>query len=245
MIRTSNPALSQRVFQKQMDLPISGQMTIKGTINKSLILLFLIFATAGIAWNYSASGASWFTPALVGSGILGFILAIVTIFNPKISRYTATGYAIVEGFLLGGISAIFNAQYQGIVLQAILLTLTTLLFMLFAYRSKMIRATPMFRRVIIIATGSIAVIYILQIFLGWLNVRFLSMIHESGTTGIIFSIVVLVVAALNLILDFDFIEKSAKAGAPKYMEWFGAFGLMITLVWLYLEFLRLLSKLRR
>ncbi|HST45904.1 MAG TPA: Bax inhibitor-1/YccA family protein, partial [Luteimonas sp.] len=156
---------------------------------------------------------------------------------------TAPMYALVEGFFLGAISAMYNHMYNGIVLQAVMLTMGTLFALLFAYRSGLIKATENFKLGVVAATGGIALVYLATIVLGMFNIN-IPLIHESGLVGIGFSLVVIVIAALNLVLDFDFIETGAEQNAPKYMEWYGAFGLMVTLVWLYLEFLRLLSKLQ-
>jgi uncharacterized YccA/Bax inhibitor family protein len=181
---------------------------------------------------------------LLGGGIGGFILAMVTIFKKEWSPVTAPLYALVEGLFLGAISAIYNAQFQGIVLQAVMLTFGIMFALLFAYRSGLIKATENFKLGVAAATGGIALIYIATIVLGLFGIK-IPFIHDSGLIGIGFSLFVVVVASLNLVMDFDFIESGVEAGAPKYMEWYGAFGLMVTLVWLYLELLRLLSKLRR
>ena len=181
---------------------------------------------------------------MLGGAIGGFILALVTIFKKQWSPITAPLYALVEGFFLGAISAVYNAQFQGIVLQAIMLTFGIMFALLFAYRSGLIKATENFKLGVTAATGGIALIYIATLVLRLFGIQ-VPFIHDSGLIGIGFSLVVVVIASLNLVLDFDFIESGVEAGAPKYMEWYGAFGLMVTLVWLYLELLRLLSKLRR
>jgi uncharacterized YccA/Bax inhibitor family protein len=157
--------------------------------------------------------------------------------------FTAPIYALLEGLFLGGISAIFEAQYPGIVIQAVSLTFGTLFCLLLAYRSGIIKVTENFKLGVAAATGGIALIYLATLVLGLFGVR-MPFIHESGLIGIGFSLFVVVIAALNLVLDFDFIESGAKSGAPKYMEWYAAFGLMVTLIWLYIEILRLLAKLR-
>jgi uncharacterized YccA/Bax inhibitor family protein len=180
---------------------------------------------------------------LIGGAIGGFVLALVTAFKKEWSPVTAPLYALVEGFFLGSISAIYNAQFEGIVLQAVMLTFGTLFALLFAYRTGLIKATENFKLGVAAATGGIFLIYLATIVLGLFGIK-IPYIHESGIIGIGFSLFVIVIAALNLVLDFDFIESGVEAGAPKYMEWYGAFGLMVTLVWLYIEFLRLLAKLR-
>src|SRR5690606_9204169 len=177
-----------------------------------------------------------------GGAIGGFVIALVTVFKKEWAPVTAPLYALVEGFFLGAISALYNHMYDGIVLQAVMLTFGTLFALLFAYRSGWIRATENFKLGVVAATGRIARVYLATSSMGFFDNR-IPMIHESGIVGIGFSLFVIVIAALNLVLDFDFIESGAEQGAPKYMEWYGAFGLMVTLVWLYIEFLRLLAKL--
>jgi len=173
----------------------------------------------------------------------GFILALVTIFKKEWSPITAPLYALAEGLFLGAISAFMETRYPGIGIEAVSLTFGTLFVLLIAYQSGLIKVTQKFRLGIIAATGGICVFYLMQMLLGFIGVRFAS-INGSGVIGIGFSLVVVAVAALNLVLDFDFIEQGVQAGAPKYMEWYGAFGIMVTLVWLYIEILRLLSKMR-
>ena len=204
--------------------------------------------TAAFAWNQAlgADGtpAPGFAVYVWGGAIGGLVLAIVTAFKKEWSPVTAPLYALVEGFFLGAISALYNHLYEGIVLQAVMLTFGIMFALLFAYRSGLIKATENFKLGVAAATGGIALIYIATIVLGLFGIK-IPYIHDSGLIGIGFSLFVVVVASLNLVMDFDFIESGVEAGAPKYMEWYGAFGLMVTLVWLYLELLRLLSKLRR
>ena len=176
-------------------------------------------------------------------GIGGFIVAMVTIFKKEWSPITAPIYALLEGLVLGGVSAMLEMRFHGIAIQAVALTFGTLVAMLLAYRTGLIKVTDKLRLGIVAATGGIAVFYFLQFILGFFGVHFTT-INGSGPIGIGFSIVVVIVAALNLVLDFDLIENGARYGAPKYMEWYGAFALMITLIWLYFEILRLLSKFR-
>jgi len=168
----------------------------------------------------------------------------VTVFKKEWSPVTAPMYALVEGFFLGAISAVFEARFPGIVFQAVLLTFGTLFALLVAYRSGLIKVTENFKLGVVAATGGIALLYLASFVLGFFNIN-VPVIHEASGWGIAFSLFVVVVAALNLVLDFDFIENGAAARAPKYMEWYGAFGLMVTLVWLYVEFLRLLSKIQQ
>jgi len=246
MLRTANPALNNATFK---GLPCSADksnaMTIQGTVNKTAALLLVLLITATWTWDkFFETG----NPASVGTWIMvgafgGFIVAMVTVVKKTWSPITAPVYAALEGLFLGGISSVFEARFPGIVIQAVGLTFGTLFALLFAYKSGLIKATENFKLGVVAATGGIALVYFVTIILGFFGVQ-IPMIHGSGIIGIGFSLFVVVIAALNLVLDFDFIENGAEAGAPKYMEWYGAFGLLVTLVWLYIEILRLLSKLR-
>jgi len=250
-MRSGNPALSESTF---LDLG-SGSvvsrgtdaMSINGTVNKTGLLLLLAVLTAAFAWNNTLTSTGELAPAamfyLWGGLIAGLILSLVTIFKKTWAPVSAPLYALAEGFFLGAISAVYEARFDGIVFQAVILTFGTLFALLFAYRSGLIKATENFKLGVVAATGGIALVYLATIVLGLFNIQ-IPFIHESGLIGIGFSLFVVVIAALNLVLDFDFIESGVEAGAPKYMEWYAAFGLMVTLVWLYLEFLRLLSKLQ-
>ena len=247
LMRTSNPALSSDAFRTG-EAVLGESMTVSGTVNKTGILLLCCVATAAWTWNrfFNAppeEAMQAMAPALVIGGIGGFIVAIVTIFKKEWAGITAPIYALLEGLVLGGISAMLEARYHGIAIQAVSLTFGTLLIMLLAYRSGLIKVTERLRLGIVAATGGIAVFYLLQFILGFFGVHFTA-INGSGPIGIGFSLIVVAVAALNLVLDFDLIENGARLGAPKYMEWYGAFALMITLIWLYFEILRLLSKFR-
>lgn len=245
LTRSSNPAMSNRIYERTAAAG-SGEltMTINGTINKIGVLLLLALAAASYTWNLVLGESPMNAGVLAAvGGIGGFIVAMITVFSPKNSRITAPLYAILEGLFLGAISAILNAQYPGIAFQAILLTVGTLFTMLFLYRSGRIRATPKFRRGVLMATGAIFFAYFISFIASIFGMN-MGYMHSSGPLGIGISLVIIVVAALNLILDFDFIERGSQAGAPRYMEWYGAFGLMVTLVWLYIEFLRLLARLR-
>jgi uncharacterized YccA/Bax inhibitor family protein len=192
-------------------------------------------------WNLLNTGNPAVVPLLFGGVIGGFIVALITIFNKQWAVVTARLYSVLEGLALGGISASAEAQFPGIVIQAVSLTFGTPFCLLLAYKSGLIKATENFKLGVVAATGGIALIYIITLFLGFLGIH-LAYIHESGMIGIGFSIFVIIIAALNLVLDFDFIESGASSGAPKYMEWYAAFGLMVTLIWLYIEILRLLTK---
>lgn len=242
LMRTSNPTLSENAFR--MEHALGEGMTISGAVNKTGILLICVVATAAWSWSRFVDSPETALP-LLGVGVIGgFILALVTVFKKAWSPVTAPLYALLEGLALGCISAVYEARLHGIVLQAIGLTFGTLLALLLAYRSGLIRATENFKLGVVAATGGIAVLYLVEFALGFFGIRFAA-INGSGGIGIVFSVVVVIVAALNLVLDFDFIENGARIGAPKYMEWYAAFGLMVTLIWLYLEILRLLAKARR
>jgi uncharacterized YccA/Bax inhibitor family protein len=241
--RSSNPMFSEKIFANQQAFTDSQLMTVQGTVNKTFILFALLMFPALYVWNIAFSGGS-VLPFVIGGAVVGLISALVAIFKPATSPYTAPIYAVGEGLLLGGISAMFESLYNGIVFQAVSLTFGTLFIMLFAYKAGYIKVTEKFRAGVIAATGGIAFVYFISWIMGMFGVH-LPMIHEGGMIGIGFSLLVIVVASLNLVLDFDFIETSARQGAPKFMEWFAGMGLLMTLIWLYLEFLRLLSKLNR
>lgn len=244
LIKTSNPALNAQVFQGQR-VGFGEAMTLDGTVNKTGLLLLCTAATAAWTWHVFMQTHS---PASVSGFLLvgflgGFIVALVTIFKQAWAPITAPLYALLEGLALGGISAVFEVRFPGIAIQSVALTFGTLAILLLAYRSGLIPVTQKFRLGVVAATGAIMLLYIAEMVLGFFGIHFAS-INGSGAIGIGFSVVVVIVAALNLVLDFDFIESGVRANAPKYMEWYGAFGLMVTLVWLYLEILILLSKIR-
>lgn len=242
-MRTSNPALNDKVFD--LGRSTGDVMTVNGTVNRTGILLCLLMFTAIFSWDraYSAVNPGELYPWLIGSGIAGFVVALITVFKKTAAPITAPIYAAIEGILLGILSAFYEMQFPGLVFQAILLTFGTLFALLMAYRSGVIKATENFKLGVFAATGGIALIYLTTFILSFFGVS-IPYIHGSGTIGILFSLFVVVIAALNLVLDFDFIERGAERGAPKYMEWYAAFGLLVTLIWLYIEMLRLLSKLR-
>ena len=245
-MRTANPALNSKIFQEYSSRTgVVDSMTIQGTVNKTAILLCCLLLSAGWTWNmfYSSGNPAEVMPWMIGGAIGGFVVALITVFKKTAAPVTAPIYALLEGLFIGGISSIFEARYPGIVIQAVGLTFGTLFALLFAYKSGLIKATENFKLGVVAATGSIMLIYVASMILGIFGIR-IPFIHDSGPLGILFSLVVVVIAALNLVLDFDFIEHGAKQGAPKFMEWYAAFGLMVTLVWLYIEMLRLLAKLR-
>jgi uncharacterized YccA/Bax inhibitor family protein len=252
LIKTSNPALSSKAFQ---NLPGSGyggtidvtnRMTLSGTVHKTGILLVCAIATAAWTWHLflQSGGIAAVSPYLLVGTFGGFIAAMVTVFKKEWAPVTAPLYALLEGLALGGISALFEVRYPGIAIQAVGLTFGTLFVLLLAYSSGVIKVTQKFRLGVIAATGGIMLFYLLEMILSFFGIRFMT-INGAGPIGIAFSVFIVAVAALNLVLDFDFVEQGVNYGAPKYMEWYGAFGIMVTLVWLYLEMLRLLSKINR
>jgi uncharacterized YccA/Bax inhibitor family protein len=244
LMRTSNPALNEKAFKGQV--AIGDAMTLQGTVNKTGLLLLCVVATAAWTWGLSHSNTPEAVyPWMIGGFIGGFLVALVTILKQSWSPLTAPIYALLEGFALGGISAIFEQTYHGIAIQAVGLTFGTLFVMLLAYKTGMIRATKGFKIGVIAATGGIMVFYLISMVLRVFFHFQVPVIYGGGPWGIAFSLFVVIIAALNLVLDFDMIETGVNGGAPKYMEWYGAFGLMVTLIWLYLEILRLLGKARR
>jgi uncharacterized YccA/Bax inhibitor family protein len=244
-MRTANPALGPGTFTAFPRVEgSSAVMTIQGTVNKSALLLFITALAAMWTWNlYSSGQSATVMPWLVAGGIGGFVMALVTVWKKEWAMITAPIYCALQGIVLGAISSIFEAAYPGIVIQAVGLTFGTTLSLLLAYRAGLIRATENFKLGVFAATGGIGLIYLASFLLGIFGIR-IPYIHESGMIGIGFSAFVVVIAALNLVLDFDFIEVGSERGVPKHMEWYAAFGLMVTLIWLYLEMLRLLAKLR-
>ena len=244
-LKSSNPAFGQTFNGSAVRAGYGPAMTISGAINKTGLLLLCVIATASFAWNqFLNAGDPSAVSGYIGIGAIGgFIAAMVTIFKKEWSPITAPIYALFEGLALGSLSAILELRFPGIAIQAVALTFGTCACLLVAYRSGLIRATQRFTMGVVAATGGIAVIYFASMVLGLFHVQ-IPGIFGGGPIGILFSLAVTGVAALNLILDFDAIEQGANRGAPKYMEWYSAFGLMVTLVWLYLEILRLFSKLR-
>ena len=234
-LRSGNPVLSSKTFSNS--ILSDNQMTIEGTVNKTAISLLLLVGTGYFTFDVV-------NPILlVGCGIGGFVIAIITVFKKEWAPITVPIYASLEGAMLGGISYMYNSLYNGIVTNAILLTLGILVSLLIAYRSGYIKPTENFKLGIFAATGGIAIVYLINFIMGFFGSGFSIMnINNSSPLSIGFSVVVVIIASLNLVLDFDFIEEGAEKGAPKYMEWYGAFGLLVTLIWLYLEILRLLAK---
>ena len=254
-MRTGNPALNDKTFENfgvyRRDLAGEqshvGTMTINGTAQKTMFLLLLAMGTACFTWSKTfsaveanpAAAMPWAIGGLLVGAITGFVICFKHTWAPTL----APVYALAEGLFLGGISAGFEAQYPGIVIQAVGGTFGTLAGLLLAYQSGLIKATENFKLGIVAATGGICLVYLISMIGGFFGFP-IPYIHAAGPIGIGFSLFVVVIAALNLVLDFDYIEQAADRGAPKYLEWYGAFALMVTLVWLYMEILRLLSKLR-
>ena len=245
----ANPVLNDKAFQRaeQYGQTATGElMSVEGAINKTAFMLLLVVAGATWVWSryFQSQDPAVIMPYLMGGVIGGLVAALVTIFAPTWARISAPVYAAAEGLALGGISALYEQQLHGIVFQAIGLTFGVLAVMLVLYRSGIIKVTDRFRMVVFAATGGIALFYLVTIVLGFFHVS-VPLVYGGGTAAIIFSLVVVAIAALNLALDFDFISRGAAGGAPKFMEWYAAFGLMVTLIWLYLEILRLLANTRR
>lgn len=238
---SKNPIFSSSVIENA-PVAVGAPMTVQGAVQKSGVLLALVSVGAAVGWNRAAQGGG---ELLILMGlVVGFISALVTCFKKEWSAATAPVYAFFEGLLLGGISAKLNAAYPGIALQACMLTFGTLFGLLGAYRMGWIRATEQFKAVVIAGTMAVGLVYLVSMIVNLFGAQ-VPLIHESGQMGILFSAVVVLVAAMNLILDFDFMEQAAAARAPKYMEWYSAFGLMVSLIWLYMEILKLLVKLAR
>lgn len=245
LFKSGNPALSEKNFQTLYTDSYGETMTMRGTLNKFGFMLLMLMGTAYYSWKEFAEGGN--VQPLIWTGLIGgLVTAIVIIFKKEWAGYLAPLYALMEGLFLGAISAMYNdafaAKAPNIVMNAVGLTFGTAIAIYFLFSFKIIQATEKFKSVIFAATAGIAIFYLLAMVLRMFGID-MAFLHEGSLMGIGFSLVVVVIAALNLILDFDRIEQGAAAGAPKYMEWYGAFGLMVTIVWLYMEILRLLSKL--
>ena len=253
--RSGNPTLKADTFGRSAQTGSSSggiqsmnsqTMTLEGTVNKTGILLALVVLSASWTWNlfFESGDAGTVMPLAIGGAIVGFIFALITIFKKQWAGITAPLYALAEGLFLGAISGIFEMQYPGIVIQAVGLTLGTLASLLFLYKTGIVKPTENFKLMVTSATMGIGLLYMVSMLMNMFGSGGIGFIHSNGLFGIGFSLFVVAIAALNLVLDFDFIEQGSEMGAPKYMEWFGAFSLMVTLIWLYLEMLRLLAKLR-
>ena len=250
LFKSSNPVLTDKVFESSNYINISAEetMTAKGTMNKFGFLMIMVVASASFTWHlYSEDNKGLMTTLMMVGIFGGLILALVMSFKPNLARYIAPAYGILEGLFLGGLSAIVNEmfakKYPGLVLQAVGLTFGVALAMFLLYSFRIIKVTDKLRSIIISATVGIFLFYLLTMLLGFFGVQmeFMS-IENGGLLGIGISLFVVAIAAMNLLLDFDMIERGAMTGAPKYMEWFGAFALLVTIVWLYIEILKLLMR---
>ena len=249
IFKSGNPTLTQKMFDKSMHLEanMQGTMSVRGAINKFGFLMVMIIAGAAFNWHLFEQGQTSTMNALMITGIIGgLITAIAISFKPNWAGYLAPLYGLLEGLFIGGISAIFNAafadKYPGLVMQAVGLTFGVAIAMFLLYNFRVIKATERLKSIIIMSTVGIGIFYLLTMLLRLFGVN-ISFMYDSSLLSIGISVFIVAIAALNLILDFDMIEQGAEKGAPKFMEWYGAFGLLVTLVWLYLEILRLLSKL--
>ena len=242
LFKTSNPALNAKTFENSSS-SVGEAMTLQGTVNKTGFLLCCAAATAAWTWWLARTQPEAVALCMWGGLIGGLVFALVTIFKKEWAPVTAPIYALCEGLALGGISAALNHVYSGIVLQALGLTAAVTAVMLLLYTSGVIRATPIFTVGVIAATGGIFLLYMIDLVMGFLG-HHVSVLYSNGPWGIAISVFIVIVAALNLILDFDFVETGVYAGVAKYMEWYGAFGIMVTLVWMYIEILHLLANIR-
>ncbi len=241
--KSSNPVLSKKRFENTQVLSQvqSEPMTLNGTLNKTLILFGLLLVTGTFAWNLTKTNPGIAMTLIIGGAIGGLALAIITVMKPERSPITAPIYALLEGIFVGSLSAKFAMFYDGIVMQAIGLTLSIMLIMLALYRSGVLKATPKFKKGVFIATGGVMFFYIINLVAGMFGGGI--SLFNLGWMGIGISLVIVVIAAMNLIIDFDMIEKGVETGQPKFVEWYASFGLMVTLIWLYIEILRLLALL--
>lgn len=243
-----NPAFNDKTFDRfRSGSTTAGtdRMTMEGTTTKGMVLLGLAMLTAAFAWLNVRVSPGMGVPMILVGAIGGFVTALITTFTPRVSAITGPIYAILEGLALGTISSLFDARYQGIAASAVVLTLSLLGVMLLLYRARIVRATPKLTKVIVAATAAIAISYLVSLIASLFGAHDLLGLNSSGPLGIVISLVIIGVACFNFVLDFDLIERGVREGAPKYMEWYSAFGVMVTLFWLYLEILRLLSKLQR
>lgn len=245
LLRTSNVALNSKTFEGRQAIPGEAAMTLQGTVNKTGMLLVITFLSSAWTWGLGQSESPQTVfPWILGGSIGGFILALMTIYMKEKAAVFAPLYAALEGLAVGGLSSLLERRFPGIAIHAVGLTFGTLGVLLLAYTAGMVRATEKFRAGVVAATGGIAVIYIVDLGLRFFGMQ-VPLINDAGPWGIAVSLLIVTVAALNLILDFDFVETGIQEHAAKYMEWYGAFGIMVTLIWLYLEILRLLAKVRR
>ena len=243
--KTSNPTLGEGILNRFAFSATDRPMTVQGSINKTALLLALVIAGAAFTWSrvmtsVESGVAVGIRGWMIGGSVVAFILAIVISFRQNLAPVLSPIYAICEGLFIGAISAFFEVKYSGLVLRAVLLTFSVMFALLFLYKMRIVRATERFRTILITATAGIAIAYLITFIISLFGVN-MSFMYGRGSLGLIVSIGVVAVAALNLVLDFDFIENGAESNLPAYFEWYGAFGLMVTLVWLYIEILRLLA----
>ena len=245
LFKSGNPTLSEKAFRNNTYVDYNNSMTVRGTLNKFGFMFIMLMGTAFYSWKEYALGGN-VQPLIITGAIGGFVVALIIMFKKEWAPYLAPLYALLQGLFIGAISAYYNEAFAtkmpNIIMNAVGLTFGTAIAMYFLYSFKIIQATQKFKAIIFTATAGIAIFYLIAMVLRMFNVQ-MAFLHEGSLMGIGFSLFVVAIAALNLILDFDMMEQGAAAGAPKYMEWYGAFGLMVTIVWLYLEILRLLSKL--
>jgi uncharacterized YccA/Bax inhibitor family protein len=243
-MKTSNPIFKSDAFARPQGMYANEVMTVGGTVNKSLFLLFLVILSSFSTWLYLMLTHNFQSVTLfTGTGIVGtLILGFIAIFKPTTCPTTAPLYAVFEGFMLGAVTTMLSLRYGSIAFQAVSLTMGVAVAMFAGYKFGLIQVTDKFRSIVIAATGGIFLVYMAKMILGLFDISIPFL--QGGLFAIVFSLIVIGVAALNLVLDFDNIYQGARSGAPKYMEWVGAFGLMVTLVWLYFEILRLLMILR-
>lgn len=246
LFQSDNPTLSQKIFSRSLDQSDTGVMTVRGSIGKFGFLLFMVLAAASYTWYLYYNNQQQTMVTLMWVGIIGGLISVLAIcFKPTLAPYLSPAYGILEGFFLGAISAIlndaFSERYPGLVMQAVGLTFGVALAMFLLYNFRVIKATEKFKSTIFAATAGIAIFYVITLLLRVFGVN-IPFMYDSSLLGIGISLFIVAIAALNLIIDFDMIEKGAEMGAPKYMEWYGAFGLLVTMVWLYIEILKLLSR---
>lgn len=246
LFQSDNPTLSQKIFSRSLSQSDAGVMTVRGSIGKFGFLLFMVLAAASHTWYLYYNNQQQTMVTLMWVGIIGGLISVLAIcFKPTLAPYLSPAYGILEGFFLGAISAVlndaFSERYPGLVMQAVGLTFGVALAMFLLYNFRVIKATEKFKSTIFAATAGIAIFYVITLLLRVFGVN-IPFMYDSSLLGIGISLFIVAIAALNLIIDFDMIEKGAELGAPKYMEWYGAFGLLVTMVWLYIEILKLLSR---
>jgi uncharacterized YccA/Bax inhibitor family protein len=246
LTRTGNPGLNDRTFSGLPRVSLGEAMTLQGTINKSFLLLVVLLASALWPWSqfFTSGNPAAVYPAMLVGAVAGLVLALIISFKATLAPYLSIPYAACEGLVIGGVSAVLEKRYPGIAIQAVGLTAGVMAALLLAYTLRIIRVTQRFRAIVVGATGAIALLYLVSFVLGLFHVA-VPFLNDASPLSMGVSLVIIGVAALNLVLDFDLIESGVAQGAPRYMEWYAAFGLLVTLVWLYLEILRFLSKARQ